>query len=103
MLGIKYAFSSILSITFNLLFQWLSRAICLRNKVIYVTILETIGGFVSNYILDRKWVSHHIARIVFYYLNSNENDEYYGSFSSINIDYVVQYKACFYIQKKMAI
>jgi len=55
---------------------------------------------VSNYILDRKWVFHHITKIVFYYLNSSENDEYYGSFSNINIDYIVQYKACFYIQKE---
>ena len=119
MLAIKYAVFALISILFNLLFQYLSFALYEGFLSLYIAMFfGTIAGLIAKYILDKKWIFHHTpankkddakkfflysfmgifttiifwgTEMAFYYLSSHPDAKYIGAIIGLAIGYTIKY------------
>tara|TARA_B100000959_G_C14500691_1_gene427069 strand:- start:11 stop:418 length:408 start_codon:yes stop_codon:yes gene_type:complete len=119
MLAIKYAIFAVISIFFNLLFQYLSFLIYSDFGELYVAMFfGTLSGLVVKYILDKKFIFYHTptdkkdnvkkftlyslmgvfttiifwgTEIAFDTLFQDPNAKYLGAVIGLSIGYIVKY------------
>jgi len=62
MIAVKYTFFAIISILFNLLFQYFSFGIYTGFGSLYVAMfVGSLAGLVVKYVLDKKFIFYHIV------------------------------------------
>jgi len=119
MIAIKYILFAIISMVFNLLFQYFSVFFYAGVGYLYLAMLiGTLAGLVSKYILDKKYIFYHTpknkaddarkfmfyslmgvvttaifwgAEISFDLFFANENAKYVGAVIGLSIGYVIKY------------
>lgn len=115
----KYIIFVIISIAFNLLFQYFSFLIYFNDGALYVAMFfGTLSGLVIKYILDKKYIFYHssisktedIKKFALYSLMGvfttiifwgteiafdtffqNQNAKYLGAIIGLSIGYVIKY------------
>jgi len=119
MLAIKYSIFAVISILFNLLFQWISFLFYSEWGSLYVAMcIGTLAGLVAKYILDKKFIFYHEVKdkkddakkfalyslmgvfttiifwgteIAFDTLSEDPNAKYIGAVIGLSIGYVIKY------------